>query len=149
MEHSKRSFARVLIPVVFLGAVALVLLAFWKPPNVASINQRKVVKYLVHAQPVFSGTLPFRIEGVRLSNGLLLQPCRELITTGYRLVAKCDSSSFTIFAMPVDAGKTGLFSFFRDASGKLHFEPETRQGCALEQSPLLNFQRIASVGRSP
>jgi hypothetical protein len=135
MERSQRSFARVLILVGFLGAVAVAFLAVWRPPNIASINQRKVVKFLVHAQPVFSGTLPFRIEGVRLSNELLLQPGRELITTGYRLVANCNSSSFTIFAMPVDPGKTGLFSFFRDASGMLHFEPEIGKPASSNSRP--------------
>ena len=71
------------------------------------------------------GDHPFRHGNpqIVLSSSIHLIPERERLVAGYRITAHLRSPRFAIEAHPVSAGTSGVFCFFLDYTGKLHFEP--------------------------
>ena len=116
--------ALLLFCVALVGVAALLVLAFISPRDPARANQARVVCLLSRARPVLTGPAPSRIESVTLDDRVMLRPGHVEVASGYALRLNTQDSAFTIEAEPIRAGRTGTFSFFRDDSGVIRFEPE-------------------------
>ena len=97
----------------------MALLISVAPRDRAIRNQTKLVQLLRKAHPGF--TTSSQIERVILRDGTALTPERDQIVVGYTVRARVEPSGFTLEAQPVEFGKTGLFSFFRDRDGVIRF----------------------------
>jgi len=100
---------------------------FVSPRDPAITSERKIIRLLKHAHPEMAATAPSRIQRVRLADGVTLIPEHAQIAEGYTLKLHVRSSDFTIEAEPVQPGKTGTFSFFRDKAGVIRWNPELGQ----------------------
>lgn len=105
-------------------AIVIVIGIFISPTPASVKNQRQLVFLLRHARPDSSGGGPSPIQRVILADRLMLLPEHEQTAAGYVLRLHVQSTAFTIEARPLNVPKTGLFSFFRDESGEVRFEPD-------------------------
>jgi hypothetical protein len=104
-------------------AVALSLAWILIPKSDQALkNQRQVIALLASARPIPGTPGTGGIAEIALGNHLRLQPEHEELVLGYTFRLRVQSFSFTVEATPVEVGKTGLYSLFRDASGVIHFE---------------------------
>lgn len=110
------------------GLLLLILCFVFAPvhwPSSAVRNERQVVRLLTAARPDFDKRDPSQIERVVLGGHVTLVPDHDQTVVGYVLTLHVRSALFTITATPLHAWETGTFSFFRDESGVVRFEPET------------------------
>jgi hypothetical protein len=92
------------------------------PRDLALTNQNEVVGLLRQAKPLLASRGPTEIKGAILGNRIMLQPGRSRVTSGHSLRLAVGPSSFTVSAEPLIPGKTGVYSFLRDASANIRFE---------------------------
>jgi hypothetical protein len=115
-----RALLAVILAVTFV--IVALLIRHMPPPNRARANHWRVVGLLMQAQPVFAPMTPHQITAVMLRGGPTLVPERQQVFDGYTLVAHVRDESFTVGAMPVAFGKSGLASLFRDEHGAIRIE---------------------------
>ncbi len=114
MHRSELSGLRKIASVLCCGLVLFLIQC-----NYPRRNHAKIVRLLRSA---CADTLDSRITRVLLADGTVLHGERKSITCGYKLVLHVLSAGFTIEATPVEYGKTGLISFFRDDTGRIRYE---------------------------
>jgi len=118
-----------------IGVIGLAILVpiaiFLSPMDSAKKNQIEVIKMLSVAKPEFGPGRSPQVWTVTLGNGIALTPGAARVEAGYLLALHAGPSGFTITADPVKPGKTGIFSFFRDETGSLRFEPQIGRSASI------------------
>ncbi len=123
MDRHFRGYIRWVFGIIGL-AVLVPVVIFFSPMDSAKKNQIEIIKMLYAAKPEFGSDPSPRVLRVRLGHRITLTPGPGQVEAGYLMTLHAAPLTFTITADPVEPGKTGIFSFFRDESGTLHFEPE-------------------------
>ena len=113
-----------LVALASVVAIVIIIALFVPLPSQAIHNQRELLSLLRKAHLEMTPTGTPEVKRVALAGRVTLVPERDQIAAGYILRLHIQSSTFTIEANPVQVGKTGLFSFFRDKFGIVRFEPE-------------------------
>jgi len=115
------------------GALGLVVFfgVFLPLPDEAIRNRRHLIRMLAKPRIEWSLSGHSRIERVLLGD-IALMPERDVTIVGYVVRLHTRSTAFTIEARPLIAGKTGLFSYFRDEAGVIRFEPEPSRPAGAE-----------------
>ena len=121
--------------VIAIATPIIIILAIVVSPRDPLIrNQMKLVQLLAKAHPQLTTVEPLRIQTVIIGDHLTLLPDRDQVVAGYILRAHVQSATFMIEAQPVEVGKTGFFSYFRDEAGVIRFEMDKR--ATAESRPL-------------
>ena len=113
-----------LVALTSVMAIVIVIALSVSLPTQARNNQRELLSLLRNARLESTPTGPPEVKRVTLAGRVTLVPEKDQIAAGYILRLHMQSSTFTIEAKPAEVAKTGLFSFFRDKSGIVRFEPE-------------------------
>lgn len=128
--------------IAILAIIIAAMLVFFASPRPLSVrNQIAVVRMLTNAHADWEARPNREVtQAIVLPNGIRLEPEREQVIEGYRITAHIRSPRFAVEACPLLAGSTGLFCFFLDYDGKLHFEPTLGKAASAETRPWRDYK---------